>query len=117
MPGKHDEPRFEAAFGCPVVEGYGLSETSPVVTLGALHGIRRPGSIGTPVDGVEARLIDDDRKDTREGAVGEIAVRGPHVLRGPCPRSGHSPAHDGHRCPWMEVMSVCHQGRTGTGNR
>ncbi|MFB8272096.1 long-chain fatty acid--CoA ligase [Streptomyces sp. NPDC055955] len=74
--------RFEAAFGCPVVEGYGLSETAPVVTLGALDGVRKPGSIGTPVDGVEVRLIDDEGKDAAEDEVGEIAVRGPNVMRG-----------------------------------
>ncbi|MFG2426993.1 long-chain fatty acid--CoA ligase [Streptomyces sp. NPDC048590] len=74
--------RFEAAFDCPVVEGYGLSETAPVVTLGALHGVRKPGSIGTPVDGVEVRLIDDEGEDTAEDGIGEIAVRGPNVMLG-----------------------------------
>jgi long-chain acyl-CoA synthetase len=74
--------RFEAAFGCPVVEGYGLSETSPVVTLGAVDGVRRPGSIGVPVDGVEVRLLDDEGKEVTEGEVGEIAVLGPNVMRG-----------------------------------
>ncbi|MFJ9179314.1 long-chain fatty acid--CoA ligase [Streptomyces sp. NPDC102360] len=74
--------RFEAAFGCPVVEGYGLSETSPVVTLGAVDGVRKPGSIGTPVDGVEVRLIDDEGKDVADGATGELAVRGPNVMTG-----------------------------------
>ncbi|MFJ6434731.1 long-chain fatty acid--CoA ligase [Streptomyces sp. NPDC091416] len=74
--------RFEAAFGCPVVEGYGLSETSPVVTLGTVDGTRKPGSIGTPVEGVEVRLLDDEGKSVAEGEVGEIAVRGPNVMRG-----------------------------------
>ncbi|MCX5530018.1 long-chain fatty acid--CoA ligase [Streptomyces sp. NBC_00006] len=74
--------RFEAAFGCPVVEGYGLSETSPVVTLGAVDGVRKPGSIGVPVDGVEVRLLDDEGKEVTEGEVGEIAVLGPNVMRG-----------------------------------
>ncbi|MBO1334515.1 long-chain fatty acid--CoA ligase [Streptomyces sp. VRA16 Mangrove soil] len=74
--------RFEAAFGCPVVEGYGLSETAPVVTLGSVDGVRKPGSIGTPVEGVEVRLIDDEGKDVAEGEVGEIAVLGPNVMSG-----------------------------------
>ncbi|WP_329541481.1 long-chain-fatty-acid--CoA ligase [Streptomyces sp. NBC_01358] len=74
--------RFEAAFGCPVIEGYGLSETAPVVTLGAVGGVRKPGSIGTPIDGVEVRLIDEDGKDVPEGGIGEIAVRGPNVMSG-----------------------------------
>ncbi|WP_327175652.1 long-chain fatty acid--CoA ligase [Streptomyces sp. NBC_01335] len=74
--------RFEAAFGCPVVEGYGLSETAPVVTLGAVDGVRKPGSIGTPIDGVEVRLIDEEGKDSPEGGIGEIAVRGPNIMSG-----------------------------------
>ncbi|NEC06377.1 long-chain fatty acid--CoA ligase [Streptomyces sp. SID7909] len=74
--------RFEAAFGCPVVEGYGLSETAPVVTLGSVDGVRRPGSIGTPIPGVEVRLVDEEGKDTGEGGIGELAVRGPNVMSG-----------------------------------
>jgi long-chain acyl-CoA synthetase len=67
----------EAAFGTRVLEGYGLSETSPVTSFNRPGGPRRPGSIGTPVDGVEMRLLDV----SAEG-VGEIAIRGPNVMRG-----------------------------------
>ncbi|MEU5220582.1 long-chain fatty acid--CoA ligase [Streptomyces sp. NPDC020807] len=74
--------RFENAFGCVLVEGYGLSETSPVVTFGALEGPRKPGSIGTPIAGVQVRLVDDEGKDVPEGDVGEIAVQGPNVTPG-----------------------------------
>ncbi|WP_328923834.1 long-chain fatty acid--CoA ligase [Streptomyces sp. NBC_00190] len=74
--------RFESAFACPVVEGYGLSETAPVVTFGSLDGLRKPGSIGTPIDGVRVRLIDEEAKDVAEGEVGEIAVQGPNVMPG-----------------------------------
>ncbi|MCX5394841.1 long-chain fatty acid--CoA ligase [Streptomyces sp. NBC_00094] len=74
--------RFEAVFGCAVVEGYGLSETSPVVTFGSLDGPRKPGSIGTPIEGVQVRLIDDEGKDVQDGAIGEIAVQGPNVMPG-----------------------------------
>ncbi|MFB7586876.1 long-chain fatty acid--CoA ligase [Streptomyces sp. NPDC056169] len=74
--------RFEAVFGCTVVEGYGLSETSPVVTFGSLDGPRKPGSIGTPIDGVHVRLVDDEGKDVARGDVGEIAVQGPNVMPG-----------------------------------
>ncbi|MFI6438039.1 long-chain fatty acid--CoA ligase [Streptomyces sp. NPDC050759] len=74
--------RFEAAFGCPVAEGYGLSETSPVVTFGLIDGIRKPGSIGTPIDGVEVRLIDEQGKEVTQGQVGELVVRGPNVTPG-----------------------------------
>ncbi|HET9740216.1 MAG TPA: long-chain fatty acid--CoA ligase [Solirubrobacteraceae bacterium] len=68
---------FEAAFGCVILEGYGLSETSPVASFNHPDGVRKPGSIGTPVDGVEMRLLDP----SPEG-VGEIAVRGHNVMKG-----------------------------------
>ncbi|MQY15448.1 Long-chain-fatty-acid--CoA ligase [Streptomyces sp. RB5] len=74
--------RFEKTFGCPVVEGYGLSETAPVVTFGDINGLRKAGSIGTPLAGVSVRLIDDEGKDAPEGEVGEVAVRGPNVMAG-----------------------------------
>lgn len=74
--------RFEEAFGCPVVEGYGLSETAPLVTLGSVDGVRKPGSIGTPIAGVEVRLISDEGRDAGEGEIGELAVRGPNVMSG-----------------------------------
>jgi long-chain acyl-CoA synthetase len=67
---------FEASFGCLVLEGYGLSETSPVASFNRAN-LRKPGSIGTPVDGVEMRLLDQ----SREG-VGEIAIRGHNVMKG-----------------------------------
>jgi long-chain acyl-CoA synthetase len=66
---------FEAAFGCVVLEGYGLSETSPVASFNRPQ-LRKPGSIGTPVTGVEMRLL-----DVTEG-VGEIAIRGHNVMKG-----------------------------------
>ncbi len=68
---------FEAAFDCVVLEGYGLSETSPVASFNRADGLRKPGSIGTPVDGVEMRLLDP----SPEG-VGEIAIRGHNVMKG-----------------------------------
>ena len=67
---------FETAFGCVVLEGYGLSETSPVASFNRAD-LRKPGSIGTPVDGVEMRLLEP----TPEG-VGEIAIRGHNVMKG-----------------------------------
>ena len=54
---------FEEAFGCKVLEGYGLSETSPVASFNHPDRERKPGSIGTPVDGVEMKVVDDDDND------------------------------------------------------
>ncbi|MEU6321804.1 long-chain fatty acid--CoA ligase [Streptomyces sp. NPDC047009] len=73
---------FEKRFGCAVAEGYGLSETSPVVTFNHLDRTRKPGSIGTPIDGVEVRLVDVAGQDVPVGAVGEIAIRGHNVMAG-----------------------------------
>jgi len=74
---------FKDRFRVQILEGYGLSETSPVATFSPLQHDPRPGSIGTPIWGVEVRLIDDDWK-TVEGAdeVGEIAIRGHNIMKG-----------------------------------
>jgi long-chain acyl-CoA synthetase len=73
---------FEQTFGCALLEGYGLSETSPVATFNHPAASRKAGSIGTPIAGVEVRLVDDRGKDLPDGEVGEIAVRGPNVMKG-----------------------------------
>jgi long-chain acyl-CoA synthetase len=73
---------FEDAFGCVILEGYGLSETSPVASFNHPHRVRKPGSIGTPVEGVEMRLVDDHRRVVASGEVGEIAIRGHNVMAG-----------------------------------
>jgi long-chain acyl-CoA synthetase len=73
---------FEAAFGCVILEGYGLSETSPVASFNQPDRERKPGSIGTPIRGVELRLVDDDGRDVPPGEVGEIAIRGHNVMKG-----------------------------------
>ena len=73
---------FEAAFGCMILEGYGLSETSPVASFNHPDAERKPGSIGTPIEGVEMRVVDADGKDVAAGEVGEIAIRGHNVMKG-----------------------------------
>jgi long-chain acyl-CoA synthetase len=72
---------FEQAFGCDVLEGYGLSETSPVASFNQRGRERKPGSIGTPVEGVEMKLVDDDGRDVPQGEVGEIVIRGHNVMK------------------------------------
>jgi long-chain acyl-CoA synthetase len=74
--------RFEAAFDCMILEGYGLSETSPVASFNHPQKERKVGSIGTPIAGVEFRLINDDGRDVPPGENGEIAVRGHNVMKG-----------------------------------
>ncbi len=76
--------QFEALTGGSLVEGYGLSETSPVTHANPIHGERRAGSIGLPVPGTDQRVVDVET-GTRvlgPGEVGELAVRGPQVMLG-----------------------------------
>jgi long-chain acyl-CoA synthetase len=73
---------FEQAFGCKVLEGYGLSETSPVASFNHRERERKPGSIGTPVKGVEMKVVDEDGKEVPQGEVGEIVIRGHNVMKG-----------------------------------
>ena len=73
---------FEEKFGCMILEGYGLSETSPVASFNHPDKVRKPGSIGTPIEGVEMRLIDAAGQTAPEGEIGEIAIRGHNVMKG-----------------------------------
>ena len=73
---------FEQAFGCMVLEGYGLSETSPVASCNFPDRERKPGSIGTPIRGVQMRVVDKEDHEVPQGEVGEIVIRGPNVMKG-----------------------------------
>jgi acyl-CoA synthetase (AMP-forming)/AMP-acid ligase II len=73
---------FEERFGVPVVEGYGLSECTVVCTLNPLHGVRKAGSVGLPVPGVEVGVVDEADRLLPAGQAGEVVVRGPNVMRG-----------------------------------
>jgi long-chain acyl-CoA synthetase len=73
---------FEEAFGCSVLEGYGLSETSPLASFNHPDRQRKPGTIGTPIRGVEMRVVDEQGAELPQGQVGEIAIRGHNVMKG-----------------------------------
>jgi long-chain acyl-CoA synthetase len=73
---------FEESFGCVILEGYGLSETSPVASFNHPGRERKPGSIGTPIEGVQIRVVDPAGEDVPAGEVGEIAIRGHNVMKG-----------------------------------
>jgi long-chain acyl-CoA synthetase len=68
--------------GCPIVEGYGLSETSPSATCNPVDNTAFNGSIGLPISNTEVALLDDDGREVAPGAAGEIAIRGPQVMAG-----------------------------------
>ncbi len=74
--------RTEQTLGCPVIEGYGLSETSPVTSSNRNEQERRPGSVGRPIDGVEMRVVGEDGTELPRGEVGEIVIRGHNVMKG-----------------------------------
>src|ERR671916_523176 len=74
--------RFEEAFDCMILEGYGLSETSPVASFNHPDKERKPGSIGTPIEGVEMQVWDDDGNEVEQGEVGEIVIRGHNIMKG-----------------------------------
>jgi long-chain acyl-CoA synthetase len=73
--------RFQETFGARILEGYGLSETSPSATFNRPE-CAKVGSIGTPVPGVELKLVAADGSPTPVGEVGEISVRGHNVMKG-----------------------------------
>ncbi len=73
---------FEDAFGAVVLEGYGLSETSPVACSNHPDRERKAGSIGTPIEGVEMQLVDENDEPVGEGEVGEVVIRGHNIMKG-----------------------------------
>ena len=73
---------FEELFGCVIIEGYGLSETSPVASFNHPDRPRKPGSIGTPVQGAEMKVVDEAGVELPVGEVGEILIRGENVMKG-----------------------------------
>ncbi len=73
---------FEMRFRIPLIEGYGLSEASPVVAKNPLDGTHKPGSIGMPIPNVEMSIQDDEGQVLPPGQVGEICVRGGNVMMG-----------------------------------
>ncbi len=74
---------FESAFKVPLLEGYGLTEAAPVVSINPDdHGRRKPGTVGLPLPGIEVKIVDDNGQPLPTGVPGELAVKGPNVMRG-----------------------------------
>ncbi len=72
---------FEAKFNTKILEGYGLSETSPIATFNKVE-TARAGAVGFPVWGVEIRLVDENGNDVSDGELGEIIIRGHNIMKG-----------------------------------
>ena len=73
---------FEKRFNVPILEGYGMSEGSPVVTFNQLNTVRKPGSIGKTFWGVEVKLVDEEGSEVPPGEKGELWYRGHNVMKG-----------------------------------
>jgi long-chain acyl-CoA synthetase len=73
---------FNQKFPIPLIEGYGLSEASPVVSMNPIHGPWKAGSVGVPIPDVEVSIQDDTGTELPAGAVGELCVRGGNVMQG-----------------------------------
>ena len=74
--------RWKQVTGCVIVEGYGLTETSPVASCNPIDGTDRTGTIGLPLPSTLIKMIDDDGKDVAIGEIGEICIKGPQVMKG-----------------------------------
>ena len=74
--------KWKEITGSPLAEGYGLTETSPVVTMNPLNGADRVGTIGMPLPDTDVKFIDDDNNEVGIGERGEICVKGPQVMKG-----------------------------------
>lgn len=74
--------RWQSITGCPLSEGFGMTESSPVVTVNPLDHTGRLGSIGLPVPSTEVRIVNDNGEPLPIGEIGEIQVKGPQVMKG-----------------------------------
>jgi long-chain acyl-CoA synthetase len=105
--------RFEAISGCVLVEGYGLTEASPVLTCNPLRGRNKPGSVGLPLIGteIEIRDLDDPARRLPPGSPGEICARGPQVMAGyfDNPAETEAALRDG----WLRTGDVGHLDEDG----
>jgi long-chain acyl-CoA synthetase len=75
-------PLFKEKFGVLLVEGYGLTEASPVCSVSRLEMLVKPGSIGIPIPGTQARVVDEDGRELPTGEIGELVILGENVMKG-----------------------------------
>ncbi len=73
--------KFEEKFKVPLLEGYGLTEASPVVSMNSKGGIRKIGSVGFPLKGIEVKVIDGQGRKLPANGIGELLVKGPNVMK------------------------------------
>ena len=100
---------FETLFACPVIEGYGLSESTCRSTFNPIEH-RRAGSVGQPI-GNEIRIFDDDDRELGADQVGEIVLRGPNIMKGYY--KNDSATRDAFRSGWFHTGDLGYQDRDG----
>jgi len=101
--------RIRAVTGHHVFEGYGLTETAPILTSTLMSEVAKAGSIGRPLPGVEIRLLDESGRETEEGDPGEIVVRGANLFSGYWPDGADGPDDDG----WFATGDVAYADADG----
>ncbi len=101
--------RFAELSGRQVFEGYGMTETAPVITTTLVTGSPKPGSVGRPLPGLEVRLLDEAGVDVDDGDPGEVCVRGPSVFFGYWPDGAGGPDVDG----WFRSGDVAYADEDG----
>jgi long-chain acyl-CoA synthetase len=74
--------KFEDRFRIPLLEGYGLSEASPVVSVNPIDKIRKEGSVGPAIPGVKVIIRDEEGMEVKTGEIGEITIKGPNIMKG-----------------------------------
>lgn len=100
---------FAEESGKEVFEGYGMTETAPVIATTLVTGVPKAGSVGRPLPGLEVRLVDESEADVDEGDPGEVWVRGPSVFRGYWPDGAGGPDADG----WFRSGDVAYADEDG----
>ncbi len=102
---------FKDKFGIPLIEGYGLTETSPAAVFNPPKGVQKAGSIGLPIPGVEVQIHNSQDHPLPAGQIGEIAIRGPNVMKG----YYHMPEATAHtiRSGWLYTGDLGYQDEDG----
>ena len=75
-------PVFEKKFNVRILEGYGLTEASPACSFNRIEAVTKPGSIGTPLPGIDIKIVDDTGRELPRNEIGEVIVRGANVMQG-----------------------------------
>ena len=96
--------RFEEVFGLRILEGYGLSETSPLACFNHFERPSKPGTVGQPIFGVDVRCFDDEDNEVPRGTRGEVVIRGNNVMKGYYKR--HAATAEAFRNGWFHTGDI-----------